>query len=133
MIFSHCFWPVTMQRYNSVPWDVKRGGRFGRDLTLRRLVILSAAKNLSAQAKSIILLMFTDSSVPSEWQEMEAPVCLQFLCRLTFAKSGFVRIIHIWEGFSLGFIIWFKFASSTPALLILAKVESQLSQITDNS
>jgi len=43
-----------MQRYNSVPWDVKRGGRFGGDLTLRGLVILSAAKNLSAQAKYYI-------------------------------------------------------------------------------
>ena len=48
---SFPFWPVTLQRYNSVPWDVKRHPRFGGDLTLRGLVILSAAKNLSAQAK----------------------------------------------------------------------------------
>jgi len=31
---SFPFWPVTMQRYNSVPRDVKRHPRFGGDLTL---------------------------------------------------------------------------------------------------
>ena len=48
-------------------------------------------------------------------------------------KIGVCKDNSYWGGFSLGFIVWFKFASSTPALLILAKVESQLSQITDNS
>ena len=37
-----------------MPRDVKRHPRFGGDLTLRGLVILSAAKNLSAQAKYYI-------------------------------------------------------------------------------
>ena len=45
---------LTLQRYNSVSRDVKRHPRFGGDLTLRGLVILSAAKNLSAQAKYYI-------------------------------------------------------------------------------
>ena len=47
MIFSHCFWPVTLQRYHSVPGDVKRQCCFGGKLTYRRAVYsrLNALKN----------------------------------------------------------------------------------------
>ena len=68
---------------------------FGRRFNTSRACHSECSEESECASKSIILLMFTDSSVPSEWQEMEAPVCLQFLCRLTIAKSGFVRIIHI--------------------------------------
>ena len=89
------FWPVTLQRYKTVPRDVKRHPRFGGDLTLRGLVILSAAKNLSAQAKVLYRWCLQILRSPQNDKKWKLPVCLQFLCRLTIAKSGFVRIIHV--------------------------------------
>ena len=73
----------------------QEGWSFWRRFNTSRACHSECSEESERASKSIILLMFTDSSVPSEWQEMEAPVCLQFLCRLTIAKSGFVRIIHI--------------------------------------
>ena len=95
---------------------------FWRRFNTSRACHSECSEESECASKSIILLMFTDSSVPSEWQEMEAPVCLQFLCRLTIAKSGFVRIIHVLcnkeerKGRTGG-----------------TQMQSQLSQITDNS
>ena len=68
---------------------------FWRRFNTSRACHSECSEESECASKSIILLMFTDSSVPLEWQEMEAPVCLQFLCRLTIVKSGFVRIIHV--------------------------------------
>ena len=70
---------------------------FWRRFNTSRACHSERSEESECASKSIILLMFTDSPVPSERQEMEAPVCLQFLCRLTIVKSGFVRIIHIGE------------------------------------
>ena len=67
---------------------------FWRRFNTSRACHSERSEESECASKSIILLMFTDSPVPSEWQEMEAPVCLQFLYRLTIAKSGFVRIIQ---------------------------------------
>ena len=79
-----------------MPRDVKRHPRFGGDLTLRGLVILSAAKNLSAQAKYYIADVYRFFG-PLRMTRNGSSCLLAILCRLTIAKSGFVRIIHIGE------------------------------------
>ena len=90
---------LTLQRYNSVPRDVKRHPRFGGDLTLRGLVIfrtkssttrLSAAKNLSAQAKYYIADVYRFFG-PLRMTRNGSSCLLAILCRLTIAKSGFCK------------------------------------------
>ena len=75
---SHLFWPVTMQRYKTVPRVVKRGGRFGGDLTKMKSEEWRT-KNHNVLTIGFFTLHYSFFTL---------------LCCLTIVKSGFVRIIQ---------------------------------------